>query len=69
MSNFEDLFLKIGCVLIVIGLALVIFHSWKPEIFSEDLALAFLAIGFFPIFFNFLEAIFCLIKYMIELWR
>lgn len=51
MSNFEDLFLKIGCVLIVIGLALVIFHSWKPKIFSEDLALAFLAIGFITIFF------------------
>lgn len=69
MSNFEDLFLKIGCVLIVIGLALVIFHSWKPKIFSEDLALAFLAIGFITIFFNTLDAVCYFIKWLVNLWR
>ena len=69
MSNFEDLCLKIGCVLIIIGLVLVIFHTWKPKIFSEDLALAFLAIGFIPIFFNTLDAVFYFIKWLVNLWR
>lgn len=69
MSNFEDLFLKIGCVLVIIGLVLVIFHTWKPKIISDDLAVAFLAIGFIPIFFNTLDAVCYFIKWLVNLWR
>ena len=51
MTPYMEAIIKIGSVLFFVGVALIVATVKKPEIVSQDVALAFLVLGSIPTFF------------------
>lgn len=66
MSDFANFFLKIGCLLIVIGLILVIVHTKYPNQIKDDFYLAIIGLGLIPIFCNAIDA---MLEFFCWIWR